>query len=110
MRHLGQRRIPPSQQEAKGPRTKAEWNAFYARLNRLIALFIDSNSEAGKLVRHIDMEMDSLFTFLHEEGVDPTNNFGERMLRMPYAYGNAAKGPAVIKGSLEMITATLANP
>ncbi len=83
---------------AKDPPTRAEWNAFYARLNRLIALYIDSDSEAGKLVRHIDTEMGSLFTFLLEEGVDPTNNFGERMLRYAVLWRKRSQGTSSDKG------------
>lgn len=67
---------------ARKPPSKGEWAAFYARFSRLIALYIDSDSEAGTLVRHLDAEMDSLFTFLLKEEVDPTNNFGERMLNL----------------------------
>jgi transposase len=84
---------------AKDPPTKAEWNAFYARLNRLIALYIDSDSEAGKLVRHLDTEMGSLFTFLLEEGVDPTNNFGERMLRYAVLWRKRSQGTSSDKGN-----------
>nr|WP_320013302.1 transposase [uncultured Desulfobulbus sp.] len=84
---------------AKDPPTKVEWNAFYARLNRLIAQYIDSDSEAGKLVRHLDTEMGSLFTFLLEEGVDPTNNFGERMLRYAILWRKRSQGTSSDKGS-----------
>lgn len=84
---------------AKDPPTKAEWNAFYARFNRLIALYIDSDSEAGKLVRHLDAEMGSLFTFLLEEGVDPTNNFGERMLRHAVLWRKRSQGTNSDKGN-----------
>ncbi|HSV85156.1 MAG TPA: IS66 family transposase [Levilinea sp.] len=84
---------------AKDPPTKAEWNAFYARFNRLIALYIDSDSEAGKLVRHLDTEMGSLFTFLLEEGVDPTNNFGERMLRHAVLWRKRSQGTNSDKGN-----------
>jgi transposase len=83
---------------AKDPPTIAQWNAFYARLNRLIALYIDSDSEAGKLVRHLDTEMGSLFTFLLEEGVDPTNNFGERMLRYAVLWRKRSQGTNSDKG------------
>ena len=59
----------------------AEWRSFYARLCRLIAPYCDADSDAGRFVRHIENEMDALFTFLVEEGVVPTNNFAERMIR-----------------------------
>ena len=84
---------------AKAPPTKAEWHAFYARFNQLIALYIDSDSEAGKLVRHLDAEMDSLFTFLLEEGVEPTNNFGERMLRHAVLWRKRSQGTNSEKGN-----------
>jgi len=84
---------------AKAPPTKAEWRAFYARLCRLIALYRDSGSEAGTFVRHIENEMDSLFTFLFEEGVDPTNNFGERMLRFAVLWRKRSQGTSSEKGN-----------
>jgi transposase len=84
---------------AKDPPTQDEWRTFYARLNRLIALYIDADSEAGKLVRHIDKEMGSLFTFLLEEGVDPTNNFGERMLRYAVLWRKRSQGTSSDKGN-----------
>jgi len=84
---------------AKDPPTEAEWRAFYARFCRLIALYIDSDSEAGTLVRHLDAEMDSLFTFLLEEGVDPTNNFGERMLRFAVLWRKRSQGTNSEKGN-----------
>ncbi len=84
---------------AKDPPTKAQWRTFYARFNRLIALYIDSDSEAGKFVRHLDTEMDSLFTFLLEEGVDPTNNFGERMLRYAVLWRKRSQGTNSEKGN-----------
>jgi len=84
---------------AKDPPSQAEWQAFYARFCRLIALYIDSDSEAGTLVRHLDKEMDSLFTFLLEEGVDPTNNFGERMLRYAVLWRKRSQGTSSEKGN-----------
>jgi hypothetical protein len=38
-------------------------------------------SEAGWFVDSIEKHMDSLFTFLIEEGVEPTNDFAERIIR-----------------------------
>jgi transposase len=84
---------------AKDPPTKAEWRAFYARFCRLIALYGDSDSEAGTFVRHIEKEMGSLFTFLLEEGVDPTNNFGERMLRYAVLWRKRSQGTSSEKGN-----------
>ena len=84
---------------AKAPPTKNEWRAFYARFCRLIALYGDSDSEAGTFVRHIESEMGSLFTFLLEKGVDPTNNFGERMLRYAVLWRKRSQGTSSDKGN-----------
>ena len=58
---------------ARVPPNAGQWSAFYARLCRLIALYRESKSEAGKFVRKLEKEMSSFFTFLVEEGVEPTN-------------------------------------
>lgn len=84
---------------AKEPPSIAEWRAFYARLCRLIALYRDSDSEAGTFVRHIEDEMDALFTFLVVEGVDPTNNFGERMIRFAVLWRKRSQGTSSEKGN-----------
>jgi len=65
----------------KGSPEQRRMESFYARLCRLIVLYRDSKSEAGKLVRRLEGEMDSLYTFLSEEGVEPTNNLAERTIR-----------------------------
>jgi transposase len=84
---------------AKDPPTEAEWRTFYARLCRFIALYRDSDSDAGKFVRHLESEMDSLFTFLVEEGVDPTNNFAERMIRFAVLWRKRSYGTKSDKGN-----------
>ena len=84
---------------ANAPPSVAEWRAFYARLCRLIALYRDSDSEAGTFVRHIENELDSLFTFLTEEGVDPTNNFAERMIRFAVLWRKRSQGTCSDKGN-----------
>ncbi len=84
---------------AKAPPTGAQWRSFYARLCRLIALYRDSDSEAGTFVRHIENEMDALFTFLVEEGVEPTNNFAERMIRFGVLWRKRSQGTRGEKGN-----------
>lgn len=83
---------------ANAPPTQGEWNAFFARLCRLIALYKDSKSEAGKFVRRIEKEMDNLFVFLSENGVDPTNNYAERMLRFGVIWRKRSYGSNSDKG------------
>jgi transposase len=86
-------------QMAKAPPTKGEWSAFYARLCRLILRWRDCDSDAGRFVRHIDKEMDALFTFLLEEGVEPTNNPAERMLRFGVLWRKRSQGTSSDKGN-----------
>ena len=83
---------------AKAPPSKGEWRAFYARLCRLIGLYRDSKSEAGKFVRRIEGEMDSLFTFLTEDGVEPTNNLAERTIRFGVLWRKRSQGTQSDKG------------
>jgi transposase len=83
----------------KDPATMAEWRSFYARLCRLIALYRDTESDAGRFVRHIENEMDELFTFLIEEGVEPTNNFAERMIRFAVLWRKRSQGINSEKGN-----------
>jgi len=83
---------------AHAPPSPKEWNAFLARLCRLIALYKDSKSEAGTFVRRIDKEMDNLFVFLSENGVAPTNNYAERMLRFGVIWRKRSYGSNSDKG------------
>jgi transposase len=84
---------------ANAPPTIGEWRAFYARLCRLIALYRDSESEAGTFARRLEEEMDTLFVFLVEEGVEPTNNFGERILRFGVLWRKRSQGTKSDKGN-----------
>jgi transposase len=83
---------------AHSPPSQGEWNAFFARLCRLIALYKESKSEAGTFVRRIEEEMDNLFVFLLENGVDPTNNYAERMLRFGVLWRKRSYGSNSDKG------------
>ena len=84
---------------AKAPPTIGEWRAFFARFCRLIALYRDCESEAGTLVRRLEEEMEALFLFLTEEGVEPTNNFGERMIRFAVLWRKRSQGTKSDKGN-----------
>jgi len=46
-----------------------------------LSLWEQEQNEAGKLARRIVRRLDSLWTFLEHEGVEPTNNRAERALR-----------------------------
>lgn len=84
---------------AKAPPTIGEWRAFFARFCRLIALYRDSRGEAGTFARRLEEEMESLFLFLTEEGVEPTNNFGERVLRFAVLWRKRSQGAKSDKGN-----------
>ncbi|MGC8493115.1 MAG: IS66 family transposase [Syntrophobacteraceae bacterium] len=84
---------------AKAPPTIGEWRAFFARFCHLIALYRDCKSEAGTFVRRLEEEMDCLFLFLTEQGVGPTNNFGERMIRFAVLWRKRSQGTKGEKGN-----------
>ena len=83
---------------AKAPPSTGEWNAFYARLIRLISLHHDREDEAGVFARRLAKEIKSLWVFLEYEGVSPTNNHAERMLRFAVLWRIRSQGTASKKG------------
>jgi len=84
---------------ATAPPTGGEWRAWYARLCRLIDQYHDRQDEAGRLARHLLREMDSLWVFLVQYGVDPTNNRAERALRFGVLWRKRSLGTASAKGN-----------
>jgi transposase len=66
---------------ATAPPTSGEVQTWYARMRHLIARYRQRQDEAGTLVRTLEREMGTLWTFVVEEGVEPTNNRAERALR-----------------------------
>lgn len=83
---------------AHAPPTRGEWNAFYARLIRLISLNHDKKDEAGVFARRLLREIDSLWIFLAEAGVSPTNNHAERMIRFAVLWRKRSLGTYSDKG------------
>lgn len=77
---------------AHAPPTIGEWRAFYARLIRLITLYGDRKDETGIFARRLHREIDSLWIFLVKEGVSPTNNHAERMLRFAVLWRKRSYG------------------
>lgn len=78
--------------------TVGEWRAFYARLIHLIARNHERQDDAGRFARRLKREMDSLWVFLVEQGVSPTNNHAERMLRYAVLWRKRSQGTASDKG------------
>jgi transposase len=89
-----------------------EWPAFYARLCRLIALYRDSQSEAGTFARRLEEEMDTLFVFLVEKGVQPTNISAEHIIRFGVLWRKRNQGTKSDKGnrSVERILSSVGPP
>jgi len=84
---------------ATAPPTGGEWRAWYARLCRLIDQYYDRPDEAGRLVRCLLGELDSLWVFLVQHGVEPTNNRAERALRFGVLWRKRSHGTASEKGN-----------
>jgi transposase len=84
---------------AKAPPTGGEWRAWYARLCRLIDQYYDRPDDAGRFARRLLREMDSLWVFLAQHGVEPTNNRAERALRCGVLWRKRSLGTASSKGN-----------
>jgi transposase len=63
---------------ATAPPTGGEWRAWYARLCHMLEQYHDRPNAAGRFVRRPRREMDSLWVFLAQHGVEPTNNRAAR--------------------------------
>jgi len=86
---------------AKDPPTVGQWRAWYARMAKLIKQNRDRDKKdpAGTFVRSLEDEIESLWVFLHEEGVEPTNNFAERMIRYAVLWRKRSLGTQSDKGN-----------
>jgi transposase len=84
---------------ATAPPTGGEWRAWYARLCKLIEQYHDRADDAGRFARRLLREMDSLWVFLAQHEVDPTNNRAERALRFGVLWRKRSLGTASDKGN-----------
>jgi transposase len=84
---------------ATAPPTGGEWRAWYARLCKWIDQYHDRSDEAGRFARRLLREMDSLWVFLAQHGVEPTNNRAERALRFGVQWRKRSLGTASGKGN-----------
>jgi transposase len=84
---------------AQAPPTGGAWRAWYARLCHLIERYHERTDEAGRLVRRLQREMASLWVFLREQGVEPTNNRAERALRFAVLWRKCSSGTESDKGN-----------
>jgi transposase len=81
------------------PPTGGAWRAWYARLCRVIEQYHVRRDDAGRLVRRLLREMESLWVFLVHYGVEPTNNRAERALRSGVLWRKRSLGTASKKGN-----------
>jgi transposase len=84
---------------ANAPPTEKEWEAFYGRLMKLIARNQGNKDATGTFVRRLQREMAHLWTFLEQEGVAPTNNHAERMIRFGVLWRKCSQGTSSDKGN-----------
>jgi transposase len=66
---------------------------------KLIDQYHERQDDAGRLVRRLLREMDSLWGFLSHYGVEPTNNRAERALRFGVQWRKRSLGTASAKGN-----------
>jgi transposase len=78
---------------------KNEVDPIYSRLMRLLLLFEGASDDAGKLAREVLREIDSLWVFLDEAGVEPTHNRAERALRFAVLWRKHSNGTQSEKGN-----------
>jgi transposase len=84
---------------ATAPPTGGEWRAWYARLCTWIDRYHDRQDDAGRFARRLLREMDALWVFLAQQGVEPTNNRAERALRFGVIWRKRSQGTASVKGN-----------
>lgn len=84
---------------AKAPPSDKQWEKFYSRFLLLLLLYEGADDGAGQLARSLLGEMDSLWVFLEENGVEPTNNRAERALRFGVIWRKRSNGTQSDKGN-----------
>lgn len=83
---------------ARKPPTQQQWTDFYSRLLMLLILYEGADNDAGRLARSMARKMESLWLFLDEDGVEPTNNHSERALRFAVLWRKRSNGTQSDKG------------
>ena len=84
---------------ANAPPTEKEWEAFYGRLMQLIARYQGNKDATGVFARRLQREIAHLWVFLEQEGVAPTNNHAERMIRFGVLWRKCSQGTSSDKGN-----------
>jgi transposase len=84
---------------AKAPPSEKQWTKFYSEFLLNLFLFESADDDAGRLARLLLKEMNSLWVFLEENGVEPTNNRAERALRFGVLWRKRSNGTQSDKGN-----------
>ena len=71
---------------------------YYVRFFHFLLDHCERKDEAGKLARRMLRELDALWLFLRESGVEPTNNRAERALRFGVMWRKRSNGTQSDKG------------
>jgi transposase len=83
---------------ATAPPTSGEVQAWYARMVHVLDQYRLRRDKAGTFARTLEHEMAALWTFVVEEGVEPTNNRAERALRFAVLWRKMMQGTYNAKG------------
>jgi transposase len=83
---------------AHTPPTAGQVQTWYARMVHLLHQYRSRQDEAGKFARTLDRELGTLWTFVVEPDVDPTNNRAERALRFAVLWRKLMQGTYNEKG------------
>jgi transposase len=83
---------------ATAPPTAGEVQTWYARMVHLLNQHSAQQNEAGTLARTLERELGALWTFVVEQGVEPTNNRAERALRFAVLWRKIMQGTYYAKG------------
>ena len=83
---------------AQAPPTAGAVQTWYARMVRQLNQYRARKDEAGTLARTLEREMGALWTFVVEQGVEPTNNRAERALRFAVLWRKISQGSYNAKG------------
>jgi transposase len=83
---------------ATAPPTAGEVQTWYARMVHLLNQHSAQQDEAGTFARTLQRELGALWTFVVEQGVEPTNNRAERALRFAVLWRKIMQGTYNEKG------------
>jgi transposase len=84
---------------ATAPPDLCRWDNFYRHLLFSLKLYEDDETDAGKFARRVARQLDSFWTFLENDGVEPTNNRAERSLRFAVLWRKRSLGARSEKGN-----------